>query len=92
VVLEPGAASVIYHSVFWQYLPAATQAGLTATIAGLGAGATAAAPLAWLRMEPTPGNMAEMEIRLTLWPGGEDRRLGRCHPHGAWVEWEAVAG
>jgi hypothetical protein len=85
---QPGALSVIYHSVFWQYLPRATREGLQAAIADIGAEATAAAPLAWLRMEPRPPDMATMEIRLTLWPGGEDRRLARCHPHGAWVAWD----
>jgi len=81
-----GTATVLYHSVFWQYMPAASQAALAALIAGIGATATPEAPFAWLRMEPplpTPG----MEIRLTLWPGGEDRLLGHCHPHGASVEW-----
>jgi hypothetical protein len=39
-------------------------------------------------MEPGAQSRAEMEVRLTLWPGEETRRLARCHPHGAWVEWE----
>jgi hypothetical protein len=89
---QAGALSVIYHSVFWQYLPAATRDDLQAAIADLGASATGRAPLAWLRMEPRPPDMATMEIRLTLWPGGEDRRLARGHPHGAWVDWEAAGG
>lgn len=84
-----GAAKVIFHSVFWQYMPAESQARLSGVIAGHGAAAGAASPFAWVRMEPAPANMAEMEIRLTLWPGGQDRPLGRCHPHGAWVIWEA---
>jgi hypothetical protein len=86
---QAGSLGVIYHSVVWQYLPAATQAALESEIAALGRQAGADAPLAWLRMEPRPPDLAIMEIRLTLWPGGEDRRLGRCHPHGAWVEWDA---
>ena len=40
---------------------------------------------AWLRMEPAPDNIARMELRLTLWPGGEERVLAAVHPHGAWV-------
>jgi hypothetical protein len=31
--------------------------------------------------------MATMEVRLTLWPGGEERVLAEVHPHGAWVQW-----
>jgi hypothetical protein len=88
VALEPGCLTVIYHSIFWQYLPAQTQEGLDQAIADLGARATAEAPLAWLRMEPKRDNLAEIEVRLTLWPNGADRRLAVCDPHGRWVEWE----
>jgi hypothetical protein len=84
---QEGAATVLFHSVFWQYMPAESQAALAAAIARLGARATAGAPFAWLRMEPPADNLSLMEIRLTLWPAGEERLLGRCHPHAAWVEW-----
>jgi hypothetical protein len=84
---KAGAATVLYHSVFWQYMPAESQAALTATIEGFGAQATAEAPFAWLRMEPPPENMAGMEVRLTLWPGGQERVLAQVHPHGATVKW-----
>lgn len=84
---HPGAVTVLYHSVFWQYMPAESQAALARTIADLGAKATPDAPFAWLRMEPPPGNMAAMEVRLTMWPGGEDRVLAEVHPHGASVKW-----
>ncbi|MFC3078885.1 DUF2332 domain-containing protein [Phenylobacterium terrae] len=82
-----GAATVLYHSIFWQYLPELSRARLAALIDTLGRTATADAPFAWLRMEPPPGELAHIELRLTHWPGGEDRRLARAHPHGAWVEW-----
>lgn len=85
----PGAATVIYHSVFWQYMPPQSQAALRRTIEYLGVGATAQAPLAWLRMEPPPENLAGMEVRLTLWPGGQERVLADVHPHGAVVNWRA---
>ncbi|MGZ5994022.1 MAG: DUF2332 domain-containing protein [Caulobacteraceae bacterium] len=83
---KAGAATVLCHSVFWQYMPAESQAALAALIGDIGASATAEAPFAWLRVEP-PGPVPKMDIRLTLWPGGEERLLGHCHPHGAWVEW-----
>lgn len=88
---SPGAATVIYHSVFWQYMPAKSQAALRQVIEDFGAAATPEAPLAWLRMEPPPENMAGMEVRLTLWPGGEERVLADVHPHGASVRWRAAA-
>lgn len=87
VAPKPGAATVLYHSVFWQYLPAETQAGLAEAIAAIGAQATTEAPFAWLRFEPAVDNMAVMEVRLTIWPGGEDLKLAEAHPHGAWIRW-----
>jgi hypothetical protein len=84
---QAGTATVVYHSVFWQYLPAETQEALGRVIADLGARATADGPFAWLRMEPSPRSLADMELRLTLWPGGEERRLASVHPHGASVDW-----
>ncbi|WP_304186511.1 DUF2332 domain-containing protein [Phenylobacterium aquaticum] len=82
-----GAVTCLYHSVFWQYMPAASQAAMARTIDDLGAQATARGPFAWLRMEPDPGNMAQMQVRLTLWPTGEERILAVVHPHGAFVNW-----
>jgi len=38
-------------------------------------------------MEPPRDNPALIELRLTLWPGGEDRLLAHVHPHGASVSW-----
>lgn len=84
---QAGAATVLFHSVFWQYLPDETADALRATIEAKGAQATADAPFAWLRMEPPPGSIVGMEVTLTLWPGGESRVLARVHPHGARVEW-----
>ncbi len=82
-----GAATVLFHSVFWTYLSSDDQASLESEIGRLGAQATPSSPFAWLRIEPPPDNIALMDIRLTLWPPGEERLLGRCHPHAAWVEW-----
>lgn len=84
---RPGVALVVFHSVFFGYMPAESQAALVQTLADAGTRADRDAPLAWLRMEPPADNPAMMELRLTLWPGGEDRRLAIAHPHGAWIEW-----
>lgn len=89
VALQSGAATVLYHSVFWTYMTPQKQADLLALIEAKAVHATVDAPFAWLRMEPAPDNMAAMEVRLTLWPGGEDRRLAETHPHGATVRWVA---
>jgi hypothetical protein len=85
-----GAATVLYHSVFWQYMPPDSQAALLEAIHSHGAAASNGAPFAWLRMEPPPNDLMNMELRLTLWPRGKDRLLARVHPHGAEVNWEAT--
>jgi hypothetical protein len=83
---RPGRATVLYHSVMWQYMPPATREALSAAITAAGARATREAPLAWLAFEP-PNADAQMQLTLTLWPGGLPRVLARAHPHGRWVEW-----
>ena len=62
---------------------------MLASVQAAAQAATASAPLAWLRLEPTLLDQPE-QLRCQLWPGGEDRLLARAHPHGAWVEWLAV--
>lgn len=81
-----GVATVLVHSVVWQYLPVATRQRIEAALDAAAGRATPGAPLAWLRMEfYAPG--APAELRLTLWPGGRERVLARAHPHGEWAEW-----
>jgi hypothetical protein len=83
-----GVLRVVMHSVFWQYLDAAIQGRIEAAIRRGGARATATSPLAWLSFEPGP-NLWTMALTLRLWPGGEERCLAHCHPHGSWIEWMA---
>lgn len=84
-VPRPGVATVLVHSVVWQYLPAATRERIEAALARAGALATQDAPLAWLSMEFHAAG-APAELRLTLWPDGTTRTLAHAHPHGEWVE------
>jgi len=86
-----GVTTVVYHSIFWQYLPAETQSALRTALERHGAKATPTSPLAWLRMEPPDGRAIPIELKLTLWPGGAERRLATVHAHGASVDWEASA-
>src|SRR5207247_2446407 len=48
----PGRATVVFHSVVWQYFDEATAAGVRSSVEAAGAAATRDAPVAWLRLEP----------------------------------------
>jgi hypothetical protein len=82
----PGAATVVTHTIVLQYLPAEDRRALRAAIDSAGDQATAAAPLAWLRMEPA-GERAE--LRLTTWPGGAEQLLATAGYHGRPIRWLA---
>lgn len=84
-----GVARVVMHSIAFQYFPAATQARIAAHLARQGSLATPGAPLAWLRFELEP-ETGDSTLRLTAWPGGDDRRLATAHPHGAWIDWASA--
>ncbi|WP_018184461.1 DUF2332 domain-containing protein [Kaistia granuli] len=81
-----GTLRVLAHTIMWQYLPGATQAAITASLDEVGRKATAATPLAWLRMEADekPGTAG---VRLTTWPGGATREIARADFHGRFVDW-----
>ena len=86
---RPDALHLVYHTVFWQYLPphARLRAGELLGIAG--SRATADAPLARLGMEGDGGRGAA--VTLTTWPGGRTETLGRLCFHGRWIDWRAAA-
>ena len=84
----PGLATVVFHSIVWQYLDDPTAAGVRDTIEAAGAAATRDAPVAWLRLEPDDTWRAEgrpppshAQLRLRVWPGGEDRHLADASFH-----------
>lgn len=83
----PGLATVVFHSVVWQYLGPDEQTEVAATITAAGGRATVAAPLAWLRLEPHPEPERGTELRLSTWPSGSDRLLALCDYHGRWLRW-----
>ncbi|MER8481574.1 DUF2332 family protein [Mesorhizobium sp. M1322] len=84
---QQGGAFVLYHSIMWQYLPRATKDAITASLEQAGRQAAAAAPVARLKMEPRDPTKQWAVLSLTLWPGGETRRLAHCDYHGRWIEW-----
>jgi hypothetical protein len=81
-------ATVAFHSIVWQYLDTATAAGVRTAIETAGAAATRDAPVAWLRLEPDDTWRAEgrpppshAQLRLRVWPGGDDRHLADASFH-----------
>ncbi|MCE7795425.1 DUF2332 domain-containing protein [Sphingobium sufflavum] len=85
-VPRDGTATVVFHSIVWQYIPAAEQAAILATMHAHAATATAHAPFHWLRMELSEA-AGQFELRLWDWQSRGDRRLAVVHPHGEWARW-----
>jgi hypothetical protein len=84
-----GSATVLYHSIMWQYMPPGTQADILASLERAGDRATSAAPFAWLRLEPL-ASASGFELRMTLWPGAREFQLAVAHPHGSSVSWSGL--
>lgn len=83
---QEGVCRVVFHSVFFQYLPADLRRALREKIVEIGERATTVAPFAWLSMEAGEDRMS-CELRLTIWPGAERRALAKVDWHGRWAEW-----
>jgi hypothetical protein len=89
VLAEPqaeGVCRVIFHTIFWTYVPADKQARVRAALARAGEQATRERPLAWARYELN-GQGGVAELHLTEWPGGRERHLATGHPHGSRIAW-----
>ena len=48
----PGLATVVAHSIVWQYVAPPSRDRLRSALRRAGVAATPEAPIAWLRMEP----------------------------------------
>ena len=79
----PDQATLLYHSIVTQYLSEEERTAFQRHVREAGEQAVEDAPLAWLRMEPA-GKWAD--VRLSTWPGGEDRHLARVGYHGTPVK------
>jgi hypothetical protein len=83
--LEQGTWTVLWHSIFRQYLDEMQRAELAAGIARLGAAATGQARFAYLYLEPS--HAGGCRVTLTTWPGEQRRVLGSAPAHGLPVHW-----
>ncbi len=78
----PGAVTVVLHSVVQEYLPAEERTALFAAVEAAGADATAAAPVAHVRLEPVSA-LRHHGVHVRLWPHApEERLLATCGAHG----------
>ena len=86
--LVEGVTTVVWHSVVWQYLPAAEQVAVTARLEELGAGATASRGFAHVAVEPVRRDPEPVfEVAVRQWPGGGRRVVGASVPHGVPTTW-----
>jgi hypothetical protein len=86
--LAEGSWTVLWHSIFRQYLDATQRAELEAGVTALGAAATESARFAYLYLEQS-SRAGGCPVTLTTWPGGRRRVLGLAPPHGLPVTWTA---
>jgi hypothetical protein len=87
---RPGTLTVVWHSVFWQYLTRAEREEARAVVLAAAARSTTDAPLAHLSFEPRrlPGGGYRFELRLTRWPGtGDGEVLAVAPGHGVPTRW-----
>ena len=85
---EPERATVVFHSIVWQYLGESVQRGVRAALNEAGSRATTDKPLVWARMEPA-GPVAH--VTATVWMGGEpnEHLLAEVGYHGQNLRWLA---
>jgi hypothetical protein len=83
--LVAGTWTVLWHSIFRQYLSHAERAELVAGVSELGAAATPQARFAWLYFEQSA--VGGCRVTLTTWPGEHRRVLGSGPAHGLPVRW-----
>ena len=87
--LVPGTWTVLWHSIFRQYLSDIQRAELAGGVAALGATATGQARFAYLYLEQS--RAGGCPVTLVTWPGGLRRVLGTAPAHGLPVRWRPQA-
>jgi hypothetical protein len=80
-------ATVVFHSIVWQYMGTSVQQRFRAALEDAGTTATPAAPLIWARMEPA-GPVADIQV--TVWNGETEPSeyvLAEIGYHGQQMTW-----
>ncbi len=86
VIARSGFATVLMHSIMWQYLPEPDQSAIRSVLVARGVAASNDAPLAWLTLEPAP-DLISTNVTVTMWPSGESRVVARAGFHGPPITW-----
>lgn len=86
IELVAGTWTVLWHSIFRQYLNETQRAELADGVARIGAAASPAARFAYLYLEQS--HAGGCPVTLATWPGGARRVLGMASPHGIPVRWQ----
>ncbi|HET7876851.1 MAG TPA: DUF2332 domain-containing protein, partial [Methylomirabilota bacterium] len=89
---RPGTVTVVFHSLLLNQPSEASLARMGKAIQRAAAAATPEAPVAWLRFEQPlmpdwSRGLQPFEVRLALWPGGDDRLVATGHLFGGEVRW-----
>jgi hypothetical protein len=84
--LAPGTWTVLWHSIFRQYLSQPEREELADGIAALAVAASRSARFAYLYFEQS--RAGGCLVTLTTWPGGQRRVLGVAPAHGMPVRWQ----
>lgn len=87
LALRPGGrTTVVYHSIFWQYLPVETQRTVRSAIEVAGDLSDERSPLCWVRMEPYEEDRHKAALYYTHWPDPERKILAFADYHGRWIQ------
>jgi hypothetical protein len=77
-----GRCTVLFHSIVEEYLSAEERVAFHAAVEDAGTNATADAPFAWVRMEPS-SELRHHTVSIRLWPQAPElRQLARTGAHG----------
>lgn len=80
-------ATMIFHSIVWQYLGSHVQKNLTRAISEAGQHATPSTPLVWARMEP---DGPHADVQVDIWNGQDEPqhfRVAEVGYHGNGLKW-----
>ena len=83
---ESSRATVVFHSIVWQYLDPTVRDGVRAAIFENGGRRDSARPIVWARMEPA-GETADVRVTIIDRDGRRDHVLATVGYHGQEFRW-----